>query len=60
MGYSKWKLNDNDEINLVTPGFNSWTTVMGFAPTGFEPNQQLVSFDGKGKYHDHNLYGDKL
>ncbi|MGB0028780.1 MAG: PQQ-dependent sugar dehydrogenase [Nitrososphaeraceae archaeon] len=45
--------NDNDEINLVTPGFNSgWTTVMGFAPTGFEPNQQLVSFDGKGKYHD--------
>ena len=25
---------------------------MGFAPTGFEPNQQLVSFDGKGKYHD--------
>ncbi|MFZ0328762.1 MAG: PQQ-dependent sugar dehydrogenase [Nitrososphaeraceae archaeon] len=45
--------NDNDEINLVTPGFNSgWTTVMGFAPTGFEPNQQLESFDGKGKYHD--------
>jgi glucose/arabinose dehydrogenase len=45
--------DDNDEINLVTPGFNSgWTTVMGLAPTGFEPNQQLVSFDGKGKYND--------
>ena len=43
----------NDEINIVQPGFNSgWINVMGFAPAGFEPNEQLLSFNGKGKYHD--------
>ena len=43
----------NDEINIVQPGFNSgWIKVMGFAPAGFEPNEQLVSYNGKGKYHD--------
>ena len=45
--------DDNDEINLVQPGFNSgWIKVMGFAPAGFKANEQLLSFSGKGKYHD--------
>jgi glucose/arabinose dehydrogenase len=45
--------DDNDEVNLVQPGFNSgWIKVMGFAPNGFEPNEQLVMFNGNGKYHD--------
>jgi aldose sugar dehydrogenase len=43
----------NDEINIVQPGFNSgWIKVMGFSPAGFEPNEQLVSYNGKGKYQD--------
>jgi glucose/arabinose dehydrogenase len=42
----------NDEINLVDPGFNSgWEDLMGMAPTGFDFNN-LVSFDGKGRYSD--------
>jgi glucose/arabinose dehydrogenase len=45
--------DDNDEVNLIQPGFNSgWIKVMGFAPKGFEPNEQLVMFNGNGKYHD--------
>jgi glucose/arabinose dehydrogenase len=44
---------DNDEINLVHPGFNSgWREVQGMAPSNFDPDEELVSFDGKGKYHD--------
>jgi aldose sugar dehydrogenase len=42
----------NDELNLVEPGFNSgWRDLMGMAPPGFSLNN-LVSFDGKGKYSD--------
>jgi glucose/arabinose dehydrogenase len=45
--------NDNDEINIVEPGFNSgWGKVMGFATDNFNPNEELVMFDGKGKYHN--------
>ena len=44
---------DKDEINLVKPGFNSgWGQVMGFAPKKFNPENDLVTFDGKGKYSD--------
>lgn len=42
----------NDEINLVEPGFNSgWLQVQGKAPPDFD-YQELVDFDGKGKYRD--------
>ena len=42
----------NDEINIVEPGFNSgWVQVMGKAPADFDYSQ-LVTFGGKGKYHD--------
>src|SRR5215212_6218022 len=47
-----------DEINLVEPGFNSgWLEVTGMssnADDGFDPeeNDDLVNFDGKGKYSD--------
>ena len=45
--------DDNDEINLVMPGFNSgWSQVMGLAPKRFSPDNDLVNFDGKGKYSD--------
>ena len=45
--------DDNDEINLVLPGFNSgWSQVMGLAPKRFSPDNDLVNFDGKGKYSD--------
>lgn len=44
--------NFGDEINLVTPGFNSgWKDVMGLPPTGFNFNG-LVTFNGNGKYSD--------
>lgn len=44
--------NDNDEINLVEPGFNSgWSKIMGIAPSDFNFSQ-LVTFDGRGKYSD--------
>ena len=44
---------DNDEINIVQPGFNSgWLKVQGMAPSNFNPDKDLVTFDGKGKYHD--------
>jgi glucose/arabinose dehydrogenase len=50
-----------DEINLVEPGFNSgWLEITGFPSSssassddGFDPeDDDLVSFDGKGKYSD--------
>ena len=52
-----------DEINLVEPGFNSgWLEITGFPSSsstsieddddGFNPEDDLVSFDGKGKYSD--------
>ena len=42
--------HDNDEINLVTPGFNSgWKTMMGIAPRGFD-SRNLVDFNGNGIY----------
>lgn len=41
-----------DEINLITPGFNSgWKDLTGLAPSGFNYSQ-LVTFDGKGRYSD--------
>jgi aldose sugar dehydrogenase len=43
---------DNDEINLVEPGFNSgWADIMGMAPEGFDFDN-LVSFVGRGSYSD--------
>ena len=45
--------DDNDEVNLVMPGFNSgWSQVMGLAPKRFSPDNDLVNFDGKGNYSD--------
>jgi aldose sugar dehydrogenase len=49
-----------DEINLVEPGFNSgWLEITGFPSSSsiedddeFNPEDDLVSFDGKGKYSD--------
>lgn len=44
-----------DEINLVEPGFNSgWMQVSGeaFLTEGFDIADDLVDFDGKGKYSD--------
>ena len=44
---------DKDEINYVYPGFNSgWRKAMGMALSGFDPNEDLFYFDGKGKYSD--------
>ena len=41
-----------DEINIVELGFNSgWVQVQGKAPADFDYSQ-LVTFGGKGKYHD--------
>lgn len=45
--------DDKDEINLVKPGFNSgWAQVMGFPPKRFDPGNDLVGFNGKGKYSE--------
>jgi glucose/arabinose dehydrogenase len=48
-----------DEINLVEPGFNSgWLEITGFPSSsfidddGFSPEDDLVSFGGKGMYSD--------
>src|SRR5215204_2806377 len=45
-----------DEINLVEPGFNSgWSEVTVMSSNtddGFDAEDDLVSFDGKGKYSD--------
>jgi aldose sugar dehydrogenase len=46
---------DADEINLVEPGFNSgWKAVSGMSSDSddFDPEADLVSFGGKGKYSD--------
>lgn len=45
---------DDEEINLVSPGFNSgWRKVTGFSSQypNFDP-KLLVDFDGRGKYSD--------
>jgi aldose sugar dehydrogenase len=45
---------NNDEINLVEPGFNSgFNQIQGLSlnKNNFDPNN-LVDFDGKGKYSD--------
>jgi glucose/arabinose dehydrogenase len=47
--------NHGDEINLVEPGFNGgWKELIGMASDykGFDPNNDLVDFGGKGKYSD--------
>jgi glucose/arabinose dehydrogenase len=45
--------DDKDEVNLVKPGFNSgWRSVMGFPPERFNPQDDLVNFEGKGQYAD--------
>jgi aldose sugar dehydrogenase len=44
-----------DEINLVEPGFNSgWNKVQGTSSNtdDFDSEDDLVSFEGKGKYSD--------
>src|SRR5215217_3907400 len=50
---------NSDEINLVEPGFNSgWQEIQGMASNtddGFDPNNDLVDFEGKGKYSDPEL-----
>ena len=47
------RADDKDEINLVKPGFNSgWAHVMGFPPKRFDPGNDLVGFNGKGKYSE--------
>jgi len=44
--------NDNDEINLVEPGFNSgWLKIQGKSTPDFD-SSDLVTFDGFGKYSD--------
>jgi aldose sugar dehydrogenase len=54
---------EGDEINLVAPGFNSgWQEVHGMASitiaadnnnnNNFNPTDDLVNFEGKGKYSD--------
>jgi glucose/arabinose dehydrogenase len=49
--------DDKDEINLVKPGFNSgWNQVMGLPPKRFDPERDLVSFNGKGKPSVQRLY----
>jgi aldose sugar dehydrogenase len=48
---------DDDEINLVEPGFNSgWVQVHGLArlTPGFDPSD-LVDFNGNGHYRDPEL-----
>jgi glucose/arabinose dehydrogenase len=50
-----------DEINLVYPGFNSgWYKIYGFSDSQkkFDINE-LVSFDGKGKYSEPKLVWGK-
>jgi aldose sugar dehydrogenase len=43
---------NDDEINLVEPGFNSgWRVIQGMA-SGEEDPSDLVEFDGKGRYSD--------
>ncbi|MDQ3835330.1 MAG: PQQ-dependent sugar dehydrogenase [Thermoproteota archaeon] len=49
--------NDNDEINLVLPGFNSgWPDIQGPASRpeneGADIEEDLVDFGGRGEYRD--------
>jgi len=47
--------NKGDEINLVEPGFNSgYRKIIGTSSLkkGFDPDNDLVNFGGKGKYSD--------
>jgi glucose/arabinose dehydrogenase len=53
---------NSDEINLVEPGFNSgWQEIQGMASNtddgfnGFNPEEDIVDFEGKGKYSDPEL-----
>lgn len=48
---------NNDEINLVLPGFNSgWRETMGLAESDDDfALSNMVDFDGKGKYRDPEL-----
>jgi len=41
-----------DEINLVEPGFNSGTDIVQGMSTEYDELDNLVDFDGKGKYSD--------
>jgi aldose sugar dehydrogenase len=47
---------EGDEINLVEPGFNSgWQEIQGMASSnadGFNLEENIVDFEGKGKYSD--------
>jgi glucose/arabinose dehydrogenase len=43
----------NDEINFVTPGFNSgWKIVSGISPKQAQVVDKLVNFNGEGRYQD--------
>ena len=49
-----------DEINLVEPGFNSgWQEIQGMVASstddGFDLEEDIVDFEGKGKYSDPEL-----
>lgn len=49
--------NDDDEINLVPPGFNSgWPDIQGLASRpeneDADVEEDLVDFDGRGEYRD--------
>src|SRR5919112_836540 len=50
---------NSDEINLVEPGFNSgWQEIQGMASNtddGFNLEEDIVDFEGKGKYSDPEL-----
>src|SRR5215204_1245372 len=53
---------NSDEINLVEPGFNSgWREIQGMASNtddgfnGFNLQEDIVDFEGKGKYSDPEL-----
>ena len=50
---------NSDEINLVEPGFNSgWQEIQGMASNtddGFNLVEDIVNFEGKGKYSDPEL-----
>lgn len=52
---------DGDEINLVNPGFNSgWNQMYGFSASQKKFNvDDLVTFDGNGKYYDPKLVWTK-
>src|SRR5918995_367451 len=50
---------NSDEINLVEPGFNSgWQEIQGMVSNtddGFDLEEDIVDFEGKGKYSDPEL-----